>query len=84
MDGDPLNDDADNVVPVEDAIWPLVCGAVRGQLPWHDRETLEAAIVSARITRRRRELERDRRALEGHPWAQDAAMEGRGDADVRP
>lgn len=72
VDGDVENDDPANVVPVEDAIWPMVCGAVRGQLPWHDRETLEAAIVSARITKRRNDLARERRALEGHPWAQDA------------
>jgi len=70
-DGDLTNDEADNIVPVPNELWPLVCGAVRGQLEWHDRETLELAITSARITKRRGDLARERRALEGHPWAQD-------------
>jgi len=71
-DRDLTNDAADNIVPVPNDLWLLVCGAVRGQLEWHDRETLELAITSARITKRRRELERERRAIEGHPWASDA------------
>jgi len=71
IDRDPLNDDADNIEPVPVELWPLVMGAVRGQLEWHDRETLEAAITYARITKRRGDLARERRALEGHPWAQD-------------
>ena len=77
VDGDKENDDADNIVPVEDELWPLVCGAVRGQMEWHDRETLEAAITYARITKRRGDLARERRALEGHPWAQDARGDSR-------
>lgn len=76
-DRDLTNDAADNIVPVPNELWPLVCGAVKGQVPWHDRETLEVAITSARITLRRRELARQRRALEGHPWAQDLAKGGK-------
>lgn len=71
LDGDPLNDSADNIVPVPTELWPLVCGAVKGQVPWHDRETLEVALTAARITKKRCELARMRRAVEGHPWAQD-------------
>ena len=81
LDGDEENDSADNIVPVPDELWPMVCGAVRGQMEWHDRETLEAAMLSARITLRRSELARERRAVEGHPWAQDAKFAGR---DSRP
>lgn len=71
VDRDLSNDEPDNIVPVPTELWPLVCGAVKGQVPWHDRETLEVALTAARITRKRCELERRRRAVEGHPWAQD-------------
>lgn len=71
IDRDLSNDEPDNIVPVPTELWPLVCGAVKGQVPWHDRETLEVALTAARITRKRRELELRRRAVEGHPWAQD-------------
>ena len=70
-DGDVTNDDADNIVPVPSELWPLVCGANPSSLPYHDRETLEAAILSARISRRRCELQRERRIAEGRPWASD-------------
>ena len=73
VDRDVANDAAENIVPVPNDLWPLVNGSVKGQVPWHDRETLEVAITSARISLKRRELERRRRALEGHPWAQDLA-----------
>ena len=78
IDRDPLNDDADNIEPIPTELWPMVCGAVRGQLPWHDRETLRAAVAYARITLRRSELERERRRVEGHPWACDRARYARG------
>lgn len=78
LDRDPLNDDADNIEPIPDELWPMVCGAVRGQLPWHDRETLRAAVAYARITLRRSELERERRRVEGRPWACDRARYARG------
>lgn len=74
-DRDLTNDAADNIVPVPNDLWPLVCGAVRGQLEWHDRETLELAVTFARITLRRRELERERRRIEGRPWASDAQFD---------
>ena len=78
IDRDPLNDDADNIEPIPTELWPMVCGAVPGQLPWHDRETLRAAVAYARITLRRLELERERRRVEGHPWACDRARYARG------
>lgn len=78
IDGDGENDAADNIEPIPTELWPMVCGAVRGQLPWHDRETLRAAVAYARITLRRSELERERRRVEGHPWACDRARYARG------
>lgn len=75
VDGNDENDDPDNIVPVEDELWPMVCGAVRGQLEWHDRETLETAITFARISLRRNELARQRRIAEGHPWACDVGRD---------
>ena len=75
VDGDDENDNPDNIVPVEDELWPMVCGAVRGQLEWHDRETLETAITFARISLRRNELARQRRIAEGHPWACDVGRD---------
>lgn len=77
LDRDPLNDDADNIEPIPTELWPMVCGAVRGQLPWHDRETLRAAVAYARITLRRSELERERRRVEGHPWSCDERARAR-------
>lgn len=70
-DRDLTNDSANNIVPVPKELWPIVNGFNRGGIPWHDRETLEVALTAARITRKRRELARMRRAVEGHPWAQD-------------
>ena len=71
-DRDPKNCDADNIVPVPIRLWPLVNGANPSSLPWHDRETLEAAVLSARISVRRSDLMRERRRMEGHEWACDA------------
>lgn len=56
-DGDRLNFDPGNIVPVPDDLYPIVCGAVPGGLEWHDRESLEAAITMARVIRARRRLE---------------------------
>ena len=78
-DGDMLNDDADNIMPVPNELWPLVCGAVPGGLEWHDRETLEAAIAYARVTKARARAERKLRAIEGHPWACDAKYSEEGE-----
>ena len=70
-DHDPWNDDAGNIVPVPAELWPLVCGAVRGQMPWHDRETLEVAIMSARVTHARNAKQREARLAAGRPWKCD-------------
>lgn len=70
-DGDRQNDAAENIVPVPAELWPLVNHANPSALPWYDRETLEVAIVSARVTLRRSELERERRRIDGRSWAQD-------------
>ena len=51
VDGDSENDAADNIVPVHNELWPLVCGAVPGGLEWHDREKLEGAIDNDRVTK---------------------------------
>ena len=67
IDHDPLNDDADNIEPVPTELWPLVMGAVPGQLEWHDRETLRAAILYARVTRARVDAERRARIAAGRP-----------------
>jgi len=77
VDRDKTNDAADNIVPIPHDVWPLVNGANLSALPWHDRETLEAAIVSARISMRRSELARERRRIEGRTWAADARFSAR-------
>lgn len=71
IDRDPLNDEADNIEPVPVGLWPLVMGAVPGQLAWHDRETLRTAILYARVTRARQRAARDARRAAGRPWKQD-------------
>lgn len=67
IDHDPLNDDPDNIEPVPADLWPLVMGAVPGQLEWHDRETLRTAILYARVTRARVDSERRARIAAGRP-----------------
>ena len=67
IDHDPLNDDADNILPVPNDLWPLVMGAVRGQLEWYDRESAETAITFARLTRARVDAERRLRIAQGRP-----------------
>lgn len=67
IDHDPLNDDADNIEPVPADLWPLVMGAVPGQMEWHDRETLRTAILYARVTRARVDSERRARIAAGRP-----------------
>ena len=67
IDHDPLNDDADNIEPIDADLWPLVMGAVPGQLEWHDRETLRTAILYARVTRARVDSERRARIAAGWP-----------------
>lgn len=67
IDRDEENDAADNIEPVENGLWPLVMGAVPGQLPWHDRETLRAAVAYARVTRARVDAERRGRIAAGRP-----------------
>lgn len=57
VDGDPDNVDPENVVPVPNDLWPLINGATGTPIPYHDRESLEVAITSARVTRARRRLE---------------------------
>lgn len=75
IDGDQLNDEPENIMPVPKSLWTMVNGAVPGGLEWHDRESLEAAITYARLVSRRRALERRLRAVEGRPWAQDRKFE---------
>lgn len=75
IDGDQLNDEPENVMPVPESLWTIVNGAVPGGLEWHDRESLEAAITYARLVSRRRALERRLRAVEGRPWACDSKFE---------
>lgn len=64
-DGNNRNFDPDNIVAVPNDLYPIVQGAVRNQMGYHDRETLEVAITSARLTRavvdRRKALRRRRR-----------------------
>jgi len=67
IDHDPLNDEADNIEPVPADLWPLVMGAVPGQLEWHDRETLRTAILYAMVTRARVDSERRARIAAGKP-----------------
>ena len=67
IDRDPTNDDAGNIEPVPADLWPLVIGAVPGQLEWHDRETLRTAILYARVTRARTDAARRARIAAGRP-----------------
>lgn len=67
IDGDSMNDDADNIEPVPADLWPLVMGAVPGQMEWHDRETLRTAVLYARVTRARVDSERRARIAAGKP-----------------
>ena len=71
IDHDPLNDEADNIEPVPKDLWPLVMGAVPGQMEWHDRETLRTAILYARVTRARVDSERRARIAAGRPRKDD-------------
>ena len=71
IDRDPFNDDADNIEPVSKDLWPLVMGAVPGQLEWHDRETLRTAILYAKVTRARVDSERRARIAAGRPRKSD-------------
>lgn len=75
IDGDPANCDADNIHPVPAELWPMVMGAVPGGLEYHDRETLETAILYARVTHARKRRQRDARVAAGRPWAQDIKEE---------
>ena len=71
IDRDSSNDDADNIEPVPADLWPLVMGAIPGQLEWHDRETLRTAILYARVTRARVDSERRARIAAGRPRKSD-------------
>jgi hypothetical protein len=52
------NYDPENIVPVPNDVYVIVTGGAHGRaLPWHDRETLEAAITHAKLIRKRRQLE---------------------------
>ena len=73
LDRDAENDDADNILPVPNDLWPLVMGAVPGQLEWYDRESAEAAVAYARLTRARVDTERRLRIAEGRPRRGDVA-----------
>ena len=67
IDRDPTNDAADNIEPVPSDLWPLVMGAVPGQMVWHDREALRTAILYARVTRARTDAARRARIAAGRP-----------------
>jgi len=83
IDGDGENDDADNIEPVPDDLWPMVMGAVPGQLEWHDRESLRTAILYARLTRARVDAQRRARIAAGRPRKGDLEAEALR-ADSRP
>ncbi len=72
IDRDYRNDDADNITPVPNELWPFLCGAIPGQMPWYDRETLDIAILYARVSIARKDAERRHRKAIGRPWKQDA------------
>lgn len=57
-DKDKTNYDPANIVPVPNELYPMVQGVIAGSVPWHDRETLEVAITSARVTQARARLRR--------------------------
>lgn len=57
-DKDRTNYDPANIVPVPNELYPMVQGVIAGSVPWHDRETLEVAITSARVTQARARLRR--------------------------
>ena len=75
IDGDALNDDADNIEPVPTELWPMIMGAVPGQMEWHDRETLRTAILFAQVTRARVDIERRARIVAGRPRKDDIERE---------
>lgn len=75
IDGDVTNDSADNIEPVPNELWPLLCGVVPGQLEWHDRETLRTAMLYARVTRARVATERRARIAAGRPRKDDLKEE---------
>lgn len=53
IDGDKDNCVAENVYPVPAELWPLVNGATGTKVDFWDRESLETAILCARITKAR-------------------------------
>lgn len=55
-DRNPGNLDPANIVPVPGDIYPIVTGAVRGQVGYCNRKTLETAIASAKVTQARARL----------------------------
>lgn len=58
-DKDNRNFDPENIVPVPRRIYAIVTGGSRGRsLPYHDRESLELAMLHARVRVKRGELER--------------------------
>lgn len=57
-DNDNTNYDPANIVPVPNELYPIVMGAVSNGVSYHDRETLEVAITSARVTQARERLRR--------------------------
>ena len=67
LNRDMDDDAAENILPVPSDLWPLVMGAVPGQLEWHDRESAEAAVAYARLTSARVDAERRLRIAEGRP-----------------
>ena len=57
-DHDSTNMDPENIVPVPNDIYMIVVGGAHGRaMPYHDRETLDLAILHARLMRKRRSME---------------------------
>lgn len=79
-DHDRFNCDPDNLVAVPEELFPLMNGANSRSLPYHDRETLEIAILSARVTQARGRVEREAiehaRPREDEASAQDPQEQG--------
>lgn len=58
IDGDNRNFDPENIMAVPNGIYGIITGGShRIGMPWHDRESLETAMLHAQVIRERRRLE---------------------------
>lgn len=79
-DHDNRNFDPGNIVPVPEDIYPIVTGGAHGHaLSYHDRESLELAVLHARVMRERTRLQlRERECPEcGQTFAPEYASQVR-------